>query len=220
MTIADYAPFVDRMIGRYEGGYGWDKNDPGGPTKDGITCYDLAEFMHKPMTSMAAWAPIVAAMTLATADQIYAIKYATSCAFNALNVGKDCVVFDFGVNSGQSRSIKCAQIVVGFRGNDVDGVIGDKTLAAINGYDPVKFVNQLCDARMAFLEGLPIWHTFKAGWTARVIDLRAYSLTLIQTAGRSAAAPHTFTDKPERIPLAFAKAYALEDMPPRLREIT
>ncbi len=33
MTVQDYKPFVERMISRYEGGYGWDRNDPGGPTK-------------------------------------------------------------------------------------------------------------------------------------------------------------------------------------------
>ena len=68
MTIADYQPFVERMIQRYEGGYGWDAADPGGPTKYGITCYDLAEHRHQTVTSMAAWAPLVKAMTLDEAD--------------------------------------------------------------------------------------------------------------------------------------------------------
>src|SRR6516165_5391519 len=92
MTVADYQPFVERMIFRYEGGYGWDKSDPGGPTKYGITCYDLAEFMHEKMDSMARWAPIVKAMTLATADQIYQQKYAVQCDFNDLMAGADCTV--------------------------------------------------------------------------------------------------------------------------------
>ena len=55
----DYRPFVERMINRYEGGYGWNRSDPGGPTKDGITCYDLAEHRHQVMDSMVRWAPIV-----------------------------------------------------------------------------------------------------------------------------------------------------------------
>src|SRR5215472_2184254 len=70
--------------------YGWDKSDPGGPTKYGITCYDLAEFMHEKMDRMARWAPIVNAMTLATADQIYQQKYAVQCDFNDLMAGADC----------------------------------------------------------------------------------------------------------------------------------
>jgi lysozyme family protein len=99
----DYQAFVERMIARYEGGYGWDRRDPGGPTKFGITCYDLAEYLGEKMNSMSAWAPRVKAMTLATADEIYKKKYATACQFDALNAGCDCVVFDFGVNSGSSQ---------------------------------------------------------------------------------------------------------------------
>ena len=56
-----YKAFIDRVIDKYEGGYGWDKDDKGGPTKYGITCYDLAEHMGQKMTSMAQWAPIVKA---------------------------------------------------------------------------------------------------------------------------------------------------------------
>ena len=51
--------FIGRLIARYEGNYGWDPHDPGGPTNMGITCFDLADFMHEPMDSMARWAPIV-----------------------------------------------------------------------------------------------------------------------------------------------------------------
>src|ERR1700677_4852220 len=108
MTAINYVPFVNRMIARYEGGYGWDPDDPGGPTKDGITCYDLAEFDHEPMNSMAAWAPIVEAMPLPTADTIYQNKYATAVDFDQLNTGSDCAVFDFDVNSG-STAIRYAQ---------------------------------------------------------------------------------------------------------------
>src|SRR5215469_6933970 len=137
MTVADYKPFVERMITHYEGGYGWNKNDPGGPTKYGITCYDLAEFQGQKMESMADWAPFVRAMTLDTVDQIYATKYATACAFNSLNIGCDCVVFDFGVNSGPSRAVKYAQTIVHV---SVDGFMGPQTIAAINAFDSDTFI--------------------------------------------------------------------------------
>lgn len=197
----NYSAFVERMIGRYEGGYGWDANDSGGPTKYGITCYDLAWFLHQKMTSKAAWAPRVKAMSLATADEIYRKKYATACQFDSLNSGCDCVVFDFGVNSGPSRSIKFAQRIVGV---SVDGVLGPVTLKAINGYDSMIFVNALCDARMGFLRGLRIWGTFGKGWTARVKDLRQYSARLV-VKGVLAEKLATPEPKEGRIPLAFAK---------------
>ena len=200
--VVDYAPFVERMIARYEGGYGWDPNDPGGPTKYGITCYDLAEHRGQVMNSMAQWAPLVRAMTMQEADDIYASKYATACAFNALGAGKDCVVFDFGVNSGPSRSIRYAQQVVGV---DVDGILGPVTLLAINSYDPAKFINGLCDVRLSYLRGLSIWPVFGAGWQARVSDLRTYSSNLAFPPMK--AALDGYTDKLERVPLAYGKGY-------------
>jgi lysozyme family protein len=202
MSAADYQAFVERMIQRYEGGYGWDRNDPGGPTKYGITCFDLAEFMHDTMDSMAHWAPIVQAMSLSTADEIYETKYATACDFNALNVGCDCVVFDFGVNSGPTRAIRYAQRVVGVT---ADGVLGPITLQGINSYDPRLFINGLCDARLNFMRGLGTWGEFGVGWSARVQDLRVYSLNLAFPPAKTS--PDLYTAKIERIPLAFAKAW-------------
>lgn len=197
----DYQAFVERMIGRYEGGYGWDRADPGGPTKYGITCYDLAQHLHEPMNSMAAWAPRVKAMSLATADEIYKSKYATACHFDDLNAGCDCVVFDFGVNSGPSRSIKFAQ---GVAHVTVDGVLGPISIKAINDQDPARFVNGLCDARMGFLRRLGTWGTFGRGWTARVADLRRYSLALLNPPSAKLGRPER---KLHRIPMAFAKSY-------------
>ena len=199
-AVQYYKPFVEYMIMRYEGGYGWNASDPGGPTKYGITCYDLAEFKHEKMNSFAAWAPIVKAMTLATADQIYADKYATACRFNDLNRGADVVVFDFGVNSGPSRAIKFAQAVVGVA---QDGVMGPVTLDAINSYPAADFINHLSSVRLTFLHGLRTWRTFRSGWYARVADLRIHSLALLHPDNKQAGPQ----PKLGLIPLAFAKGY-------------
>jgi lysozyme family protein len=163
------------MISQYEGGYGWSPSDPGGPTNFGITCYDLAEYEGKPMNSMAEWAPLVQAMPLSVAENIYANKYATATCFNAMDAGKDCAVFDFDVNSG-STAIRVAQQIVG---TDQDGIMGPITFAAIQARDPTQFIDDLCDERMAFLEGLSTWPVFGPGWTARVTDLRSYCKNLL-----------------------------------------
>jgi lysozyme family protein len=212
MTAIDYKPFVERMIERYEGGYGWDAGDPGGPTKFGITCFDLAEHRHQKMDSMRRWAPIVRAMTIAEADDIYASKYATACDFNDLNAGPDCCVFDFGVNSGSSRSVKFAQRIVG---TTVDGQLGPITRAAINGMNAVAFVNKLCDARLSFLRSLSTWSRFGRGWSSRVADLRGYSLKLATPVPHGIAwepEAEEYKDKRVRIPGAFPKAYHHEDI--------
>jgi lysozyme family protein len=217
MTAPDYLPFVERMIQRYEGGYGWDAGDSGGPTKFGITCYDLAEYEHLKMNSMTAWAPRVRAMSLSVADQIYASKYATQCCFDQLNAGCDCVVFDFGVNSGSSRAIRYAQTVVGAH---CDGLLGPATLEAINSHDPRDFVNRLCDVRLRFMRGLRIWSRFGRGWSQRVADLRGYSLAIIPKPQLGAMHRPPPPEKPTRtghskelrIPKAFGKAYHPHDL--------
>lgn len=195
----DYKAFIDRMITRYEGGYGWDHNDSGGPTKYGITCWDLAAHRGQKMNSMSTWAPIVRAMTLDEAEDIYRSKYAVGCRFDKLPVGVDCCWLDYGVNSGIGRPIRVAQR---FLGVAVDGIFGPKTLTATVDYGQARFVNTMCDERMRFLKSLRIWSTFGRGWTARVADLRAYSLKLIGEQAPARVADFAIAD-----PTDMAKSY-------------
>jgi lysozyme family protein len=203
MTAANYQAFVERMISRYEGGYGWDRNDSGGPTKYGITCYDLAEHRGKHMDMMVRWAPLVKAMTLTEADDIYRTKYAVACAFDDLKSGCDCVLFDFGVNSGPRRAVFYAQRVVGVT---QDGIIGSITTRAINAAATANFINSLCDHRLAFLHSLAIWSSFGKGWSARIKDLRSYALGLLKQ-----PEAELFQTKSIRIHLAFAKGWRIDE---------
>ena len=173
MAHEDYVPFVDRMIRQYEGGYGWDAADRGGPTKYGITCYDLAEHRGKKMLSKTQWAPIVKAMQLSEAEDIYADKYARAVDFDHLNPGCDCVLFDYGVNSGTGRAVAVARKLLGVGSGTR---MGPELVSAINRVDPVWFINAVCDERLHFLQGLRNWNTFKGGWTRRVADLRRYCI--------------------------------------------
>lgn len=168
---ANYDAFIRRVITRYEGNYGWDAGDSGGPTKFGVTCYDLAEHMHRKMTSMGAWAPIVRAMSLATAEEIYRTKYAVKDRFDELESGSDCVVLDYGINSGVLRPVWVAQGILGRRRSNV---FDHDLVKAINDYSAARFIDRMCDERMAFLRGLSIWPRFRGGWSTRVADLRHY----------------------------------------------
>jgi lysozyme family protein len=167
----NYKAFIRRVIQKYEGGYGWDRNDPGGPTKYGITCYDLAEHLGRKMTSKTAWAPIVQSMGLETAEEIYAKKYAVKDRFADLANGADCVMLDFGINSGTLRPVWIAQQI--YHRSKAD-VFDDRLLNAIN-FDTPAFIDKMCAARMTYLRGLRIWPTFKGGWTSRVTDLQNYA---------------------------------------------
>jgi lysozyme family protein len=168
----NYKAFIDRVISKYEGGYGWNKSDPGGPTKYGITCFDLAAHRGKRMDSMARWAPIVRAMPLSEAEDIYATKYATSVRFNDLQSGADCVMMDYAINSGASRPIRLARHLLGLV---TKKTIDTALVNAINKTEAKHFIDAICAGRLVFMRGLRIWRKFGSGWTKRVNDLRAYS---------------------------------------------
>lgn len=175
----NYTPFIGRMIDKYEGGYCWDKADPGGPTKYGITCYDLAEHRGQKMDSMARWAPIVQAMQRSEAEEIYRKKYASHLFFNDLNSGKDCVLLDYGVNSGWTRPIRVARALLKLEGPaSMDAAL----IKAINDADPRWFINSICEERLAFMHRIrngTAWQEFGRGWGARVSDLNNYCLALV-----------------------------------------
>jgi lysozyme family protein len=183
MALNTYKPFVDRMIGKYEGGYGWDKADTGGPTKYGITCFDLAEHMGQKMDSMARWAPIVRAMTLETAEQIYKTKYAGAIRYDDLPAGPDVEMMDYGVNSGITRPIRVVRAILGVPGS---AKMDQALLDAIKKADPTKLVADISAERLHFMHAIrngSAWNSFGGGWGARVADLKAYANHLIAAPG-------------------------------------
>lgn len=184
MTQTTYKAFVDRMIGKYEGPYGWNRKDPGGPTKYGITCYDLAEHRGQKMDSMERWAPLVAAMTLDEAEAIYKTKYATAIRYDDLPAGVDSCMMDYAVNSGNGRSILVARRLVGVTAGS-NARVDQPLLDAIKKVDPNKFIDLMCDERLRFMHAIrngDAWAEFGHGWGSRVADLRAYDHHLATTA--------------------------------------
>ena len=176
----DYDYVITHIINDYEGGYGWNKSDPGGPTKYGITCYDLANHRHQKMTSMTTWAPIVKAMTLQEALDIYQIKYANGIDFDKLPAGIDMSMIDYGINSGNSRSIKVAQALMKL---PQTGVFNQNLLEAIQKTDTLKFIDNFNTERLSFLERLPTWPVFKGGWSIRITDVKTQSTKLAKEGG-------------------------------------
>jgi lysozyme family protein len=175
MASYTYIAFMARMIGKYEGGYGWDKADTGGPTKYGVTCFDLAEHRGQKMTSMAAWAPIVRAMTIEEAEEIYKTKYAAAISYDDLPAGIDVEMMDYGVNSGILRPIRVARAILNLPGpSRMDSTL----LAALQKTDVNKFIDAMSAERLSFMHAIrggSAWATFGGGWGARVADLKAYA---------------------------------------------
>lgn len=109
---------IERML-EHEGGYVFNKKDPGGETNFGISKRSYPNRDIKKLTK-------TAARKIYREDYWYEFHDELADPVLALQV------FDFGVNAGRTRSRKMLQSCVGAR---QDGVIGPKTQAAITKRD-------------------------------------------------------------------------------------
>ena len=157
-----------------EGGYVNHPADPGGMTNLGVTARVWEEWVGHPVDEKQ-----MRALVPADVIPLYQRKYWNATRCSDLPAGIDLCVFDTAVNSGPGRAVKMLQ---GCLGVAADGAIGNNTLAAIaqfKGNALKQLINGYCDARQAFLAGLPTFATFGKGWTARVERLRAEALALV-----------------------------------------
>jgi lysozyme family protein len=80
-------------------------------------------------------------------------------------------IFDFAVNAGVSTSSSLAQMVVG---SPSDGVIGENTLAKINGFDPEHFIAAFTVAKIAryisIIKKRPTSQKYLYGWVRRALN--------------------------------------------------
>lgn len=179
-----------------EGGYGNDPHDPGGATNLGIIQTEYNAYRQAK-----GWpAQSVKYITRAEADEIYTKSYWNKVDGDDLPAGVDLVIYDYAVNSGPSRSIKCAQRILGV---GVDGIIGPITLGAIASADPAVFIRAFDAARLSFLRNLGTFVYFGQGWTARVKRATNAALELVgeapkypaHVAAAGASAPAAATAK-------------------------
>ncbi|MDB5849770.1 MAG: hypothetical protein JWP29_3522 [Rhodoferax sp.] len=173
MTAANLQPALILIFGS-EGGYSNDANDPGGPTKYGITLATLTAWRKASQTEAD-----VKALTLTEAQTIIASEYANPIRFNDLPSGLDYAVLDFAVNSGPATAAKVLQKLVDAT---PDGILGVKTLAAIATQDVSRLVNGYCDARQAYVESLTNFSSFGKGWTTRIATVRQHAEDMIMGA--------------------------------------
>lgn len=182
MTAATYNESLKRLL-VHEGGYSNHPSDPGGPTNYGITIADARRYWKRDAT-----ADDVKNMPLDVAKSIYRSKYWDVMRCDELPAGLDYAVFDFGVNSGISRSIKFLENILGL---SQDGRPDDLVISGAKNGDPAALINRLCDDRLAFLKRLNTWSVFGAGWGRRVSEVRNAALVMARNdkAGTKAAMP-------------------------------
>lgn len=175
--MADLDTMLDEIITR-EGGYVNNPNDPGGPTKYGITQATLGAYLGRQAS-----VEDVQNLDVATAKTIYAANYLKKPGIDKLPDLIQPVMLDAAVNSGPGQSVKFLQQVLndsGYGPLTVDGGLGPKTngAAAKAAADLGKDLNRrLVEKRRAFLKALvasrPSSAVFEKGWMARCDQLEA-----------------------------------------------
>src|SRR4029077_7599224 len=172
MTASSYDEALRRVL-VHEGGYSNHPSDPGGPTNWGITIHDARAYWKKEAT-----AADVRNMPVDVAKDIYRSKYWYAMCCDNLPAGVDYALFDYGVNSGIARAARVLQRLVGA---SVDGEVGPDTIAATARSTPAALINQICDERLAFLQGLRTWSVFGNGWGRRVREVRTAAVAMAGT---------------------------------------
>ena len=150
---------------KVEGGYSNDKHDKGGKTKYGITEEDARDFGYK---------GDMQDLTKDFAKNIYLKKYYLGNKLDKVINNKVALsVCDFIVNGGVWGAKK-AQAALNELGFDlrVDGILGEKSLAALNEVDENKFLEKYHDLQRRYYRVLavnkPSQKKFLTGWLNRV----------------------------------------------------
>jgi lysozyme family protein len=153
-----------QMVLKHEGGFVNHPKDPGGMTNLGVTKAVWEIWLARAVTESD-----MRALTPEKVKPFYKAMYWDKIKGNQLPSGVDYAAYDLAVNSGTGRAAKYLQQIAGVT---ADGVIGPKSLEAINACDPEQTVQALCDMRLDFLKRLPTFETFGKGWSRRVAEVK------------------------------------------------
>ena len=151
---------------RVEGGYSDDKNDKGGKTKYGITEEEARDFGYKGSMQD---------LTIDFAKNIYLKKYYLGNKLDKVVNDKTALsICDWAVNSGRNGTKNVQVALNQINGSDlvVDGIIGNKTLEALNATDSGKFLEVYHDLQRIYykrkVEVDKTQEDFLAGWLNRI----------------------------------------------------
>ncbi|CAB4146398.1 zliS Lysozyme family protein [uncultured Caudovirales phage] len=152
------------VVIRLEGGQKITNNphDPGGLTKWGISQKAYPRLDIK-------------ALSEAQAFKIYEEDYWEPMRCESYSPAVALILFDAAVNQGVGGAIRMAQAVAGTL---TDGILGPKTIAAINAMGDLSFVRRFAKARVARYLSIDteIEEANEKGWMNRIIDVTTEAL--------------------------------------------
>jgi lysozyme family protein len=165
----DYKSILAHIL-KSEGGYVNHPNDRGGPTNKGITTgtYDT----YRKVKGL----PVQSVKDISDDEvqDIYYKSYWLKAHCDKLPFPLSLLVFDMSVNSGPLRAIKMLQRILGL---GQDGIVGAKTLAAIESIKDARGASQdYLEEREAFYRAIVVNDSsqgvFLKGWLSRLDKLR------------------------------------------------
>ena len=160
------------LVLKEEGGYVNDPRDPGGRTNHGVTQKVWEDWVGHPVTE-----DDMKNLSVQDVAPLYKKNYWDKINGDSLPLGIDYATFDMAVNSGVTRAAKTLQQVCGV---GQDGQIGPATIAAAEEANGREVATRICEARMAFLQGLPTWPTFGKGWGGRVSRVENLAFKMVE----------------------------------------
>jgi lysozyme family protein len=177
LIMADFDIALQNTL-KNEGGYVFDKSDPGGETYKGIA--------RKMNGGWVGWKTIDLFKKQANFPANLEINIPLQNAVNAFyklnywdvikgsNLNNQVVansIFDFAVNTGVSISVSLAQNIVGASN---DGIIGPAIIVSINKFNPDHFLASFTVAKIsryvAIIKNRPSSQKYFFGWVCRALD--------------------------------------------------
>lgn len=140
-----------RLIG-HEGGLVDHPADPGGLTKYGISQRSYP-------------GEDIRGINLQRAQEIYRRDYWGPAGCDVVPPGLRFDLFDMAVNAGVGRAVRTLQRAVG---QVEDGIIGPRTLQAIQSTPAPRLVARFNGHRLEHMASLPTWPAFGRGWARRI----------------------------------------------------
>lgn len=162
--MAEFSKYLPKLK-RIEGGFVEHTLDKGGATMCGITLKTFRDYYGSDMTKLD-----LISITDRQIEHIYRDGYWDRCKADQIkNQSIAELLVDFAVNSGVRTAVKKIQALLRI---ECDGVMGPKTLQAINAKDSRILFNELKDVRIAFYKLLvqknPSQKVFLSGWMYRL----------------------------------------------------
>jgi len=160
---------IVKFFKKWEGGYSNHPADKGGPTMMGITLKTFQSY----------YGPDKTAADLKKMTEEQWLRIFKNGYYNKMKCGQieddstALLCCDMGWGSGPVTAIKKIQACLGCQ---ADGIIGPKTLAAVNGKDRKAIFEKLWQMRKAWFEAIvkanPSQKVFLKGWLNRLNDIK------------------------------------------------